>query len=680
MAIFHYSLQNISANKGKCSVAAAAYRSGQELYCERQGISFKYEKNAGAVAFILKPNHAPEWCLNRERLWNEVEKKESAKNSRYAKEINIALPIELSEEEQETLISEYCQKTFVDAGMVADIAIHRRDRENPHAHVMLTNRPFNPDGTWGQKARTEYIRNEKGELTYTKNGNIRQRKISLVDWDKEETLVRWRREWAKQVNLSLEKNGFSERVSAESFETDGIDKTPTVHEGTSYGSKERKEYNAEVRQHEKNKAKYGDAKERVNTYERFDLLTKNLSDNERKRISELSGTLKTFVNFQNIEEKKRMINNWSTSTYVKLNFGIDVAKTLQTIGEQEQAILAADKILSDMSSRLLAKEYPFIEQARLTEYEIKWIAEKTIRDGLLSKDEIERELAELRPHLLEKQVVLITKQPLVSWANVESEYRENERRLYTLFERHGRNIKNYKETDGKTMEEFYGSDLKTLRYLFSDLSRANALRKVIDTHYNEVLSKAFPEADLKQIPVPKKETIYNLVMYYNPENKAMTLDDLFNMPETGKFTKEEKEAGLRYICSGEVGEIQDNRELQRVLDSAAMREIFLAECREAFQDGKTVDPLLLHAATKKAADAEQERGNNIKKENEKMIYPTRNEIGIYRYLDLALAAALLLFPRTTENELLKRKARNKKLAELERSMSRKKGKGIQPHM
>lgn len=673
MAIFHYSLQNISASKGKCSVAAAAYRSGEELYCERQDIHFKYEKNVGAVAFILKPEHAPAWCLNRERLWNEVEKKESGKNGRYAKEINIALPIELSEDEQEALIKNYCQEVFVNSGMVTDVAIHRRDRNNPHVHVMLTNRPFNPDGTWGKKSDIEYILDENGNKTYTNKGNVKKRKIPLVDWDKEETLIRWRREWAKHVNLSLANSGFTERVSAESFETDNIDRTPTIHEGNGYDNKPKKEYNAEVRQHEKDKVKYTDVKERIYTYERFDLLTKNLTSAQRKAITELSGTLKTFINFANIEDKKRMINNWGTSTYVKQNFGVDVAKTLQTIGEQERAIHEADKILFDMSKLLMEKEYPFIEIERLTEYEIKWIADQTVRHGLLTKEEIEAELSELRPHLIEKQVLLITKQPFISYGNLAIERNKADDRIISLLERHGRTMRNYKDTDGKTMEEFYGNDFKRLGNLFRDAARAEALKEVIVTHYNEVLGKAFPEADLKQITITQKELIYNMVMYYNPENRAMTLDDLFSMPEKSKFTKAEKEAGLRYICSGEDGEVRENKELRRILDNEALRNIFYSECRE----DESLDPDLLRAAMKITSEAEQGKRDAMKKENEDIAYPMRKNVGIYQYLNMVLAVAIPLFPSTTEIELRKRRAKNKKLAELEKSMSRKKG--IQPH-
>ncbi|MCT3030096.1 MobQ family relaxase, partial [Pediococcus parvulus] len=184
MAIFHMSFSNISAGKGRSAIASAAYRSGEKLFDDKEGRHYFYARSIMPESFILTPKNSPEWASDREQLWNEVEKKDRKSNSRYAKEFNVALPVELSESEQKELLTKYVQENFVDEGMVADVAIHRDHSDNPHAHVMLTNRPFNPDGTWGQKTKTEYILDSHGNKTKTPAGNVRNRKIWLVDWDK----------------------------------------------------------------------------------------------------------------------------------------------------------------------------------------------------------------------------------------------------------------------------------------------------------------------------------------------------------------------------------------------------------------------------------------------------------------------------------------------------------------
>src|SRR5699024_6018192 len=146
MAIYHMSMSNISRGKKQSAIASASYRSGEKLYSERYNKTSFYPREVQPVSYILKPEHAPEWTLNRERLWNEVEAVEKSSRARLAKEITVALPIELTNEQLENLVREYVQENFVDNGMVADVAIHRDNKENPHAHVMLTNRPFLENG------------------------------------------------------------------------------------------------------------------------------------------------------------------------------------------------------------------------------------------------------------------------------------------------------------------------------------------------------------------------------------------------------------------------------------------------------------------------------------------------------------------------------------------------------
>ena len=248
MAIFHMSFQNISAGKMRNAVASASYRSGEKLFSDKEGKSYFYKRDVMPEAFILTPKNAPEWAKDRQQLWNEVEKKDRKANSRYAKEFNVALPIELSEQEQKDLLTKYVQENFVNSGMVADVAIHRDHPDNPHAHVMLTNRPFNADGTWANKTKTEYILDKNGNKTKTPAGNVRNRKIWLVDWDKKEKIPEWRKNWANAVNQVLEAKNFPDRISEKSYEEQGIDEVATQHEGINSQKENRQEFNRNVKQ------------------------------------------------------------------------------------------------------------------------------------------------------------------------------------------------------------------------------------------------------------------------------------------------------------------------------------------------------------------------------------------------------------------------------------------------
>ncbi|WP_186422021.1 MobQ family relaxase, partial [Oenococcus oeni] len=264
---------NISAGRGRSAIASAAYRSGEKLFDQREGKSYFFARSVMPESFILIPKNAPEWVNDREKLWNEVERKDRKSNSRYAKEFNVALPVELSESEQKTLLTNYVQENFVDSGMVADVAIHRDHPDNPHAHVMLTNRPFNPDGTWGLKSKRENILDENGNKTYTGNSRFpRSRKVWLVDWDKKEKINQWRHNWATSVNQVLAQKNLSDQVSEKSFAGQGIDAVPTQHIGINSKRYERRAFNQQVKEQRKAQAKYHNLDEKIRNHEHFDAL------------------------------------------------------------------------------------------------------------------------------------------------------------------------------------------------------------------------------------------------------------------------------------------------------------------------------------------------------------------------------------------------------------------------
>ncbi|MBC8632827.1 MobA/MobL family protein [[Eubacterium] tenue] len=247
MAIYHLSTKIISRSKGKSSIASSAYRSGEKLYNKRDGLIHDYTKRKDVIyKEIFKPINAPNWVLDREQLWNEVEQIEKSKNSQLAREIDIALPIELNEKERIELLREYVIANFSNKGMVADVVIHDKKDGNPHSHIMLTMRPFEENGEWGAKAKKEYILDKNGNKTYSKNGNAKSRKIETTNWNKKETLEHWREQWAIYANKALEKANRKERIDHRSYEDRGIDKLATRHEGPTVRAMEKKGIKTEI--------------------------------------------------------------------------------------------------------------------------------------------------------------------------------------------------------------------------------------------------------------------------------------------------------------------------------------------------------------------------------------------------------------------------------------------------
>lgn len=241
MAIYHLSIKIISRGKGKSAVAASAYRSGEKIKNEYDGIVHDFTRKGGiAHTEILLPQNAPQEFSNRSVLWNSVEKIEKSKNSQLAREIEIALPKELNREKQINLVREYVKENFVKVGMCADIALHDKNDGNPHAHILLTMRPLNEDTTWGAKSKKEYILDENGEKVKLKNGNYKTRKIDTVDWNEQEKAEEWRKAWSDITNKYLEENSIQEKVDHRSYQRQGIEQIPTIHLGVSASQMEKK--------------------------------------------------------------------------------------------------------------------------------------------------------------------------------------------------------------------------------------------------------------------------------------------------------------------------------------------------------------------------------------------------------------------------------------------------------
>ena len=195
MAIYHLRATMISRSHGRSATAASAYRVAERIEDRRTGLTFDYAARSGVDhTEILAPDHAPDWVRDRSELWNRVEESETRKNSQVAREVRVALPDELTHAQRVALVRDYAQAQFVDRGMVADIALHAPGREgderNHHAHILLTTRELDAEGS------------VPGGGFTTKNR----------DWNKVEVLEGWREAWARDSNAALERAGLEDRV------------------------------------------------------------------------------------------------------------------------------------------------------------------------------------------------------------------------------------------------------------------------------------------------------------------------------------------------------------------------------------------------------------------------------------------------------------------------------------
>jgi ATP-dependent exoDNAse (exonuclease V) alpha subunit len=209
MAIFHLNAKVISRGKGQSAIAAAAYRSGERLRDEQADEQKFYRSRAERIMFtdIMAPKDAPEWAHDRNQLWNQAERAEKRKDAQLAREIEVSLPHELTEQQRQWLVKDFAREAFVRKGYAVDIAIHAPDKtsddRNHHAHIMVTRRTLGPEGFAATK-----------------------------DWQFDKTqLAGWREQWAHLANRHLERHGHDERIDHRSLAARGIDKEPTIHLG-----------------------------------------------------------------------------------------------------------------------------------------------------------------------------------------------------------------------------------------------------------------------------------------------------------------------------------------------------------------------------------------------------------------------------------------------------------------
>ena len=314
MAIFHFTVKIVGRSKGKSVISASAYLNGDVMKNEETGRISYYtsKKEVVYTSLMMCENAPPEWLhvpeenikrfqqsirykraddkdaalekfkitFQKQRLWNEVLKIEKNADAQLGRSFEFSLPKEWSRQEQIDYTTEYIQKTFVDEGMCADWSIHDKGDGNPHVHLLVTMRPFNPDHSWGSKEVKDwdFVRDTDGNIVVDEshpdwwqdkknpdrhgiripvldeNGvqkvgarNRKQWKRVLTDatgWNDPKNCELWRSEWAGMCNRHL---SIDNQIDHRSYERQGKLKVPTIHEGADARKIEEKYLTGQIR-------------------------------------------------------------------------------------------------------------------------------------------------------------------------------------------------------------------------------------------------------------------------------------------------------------------------------------------------------------------------------------------------------------------------------------------------
>nr|CAD6437709.1 Ti-type conjugative transfer relaxase TraA [Rhizobium sp. Q54] len=243
MAVPHFSVSVVARGSGRSAVLSAAYRHCAKMDYEREARTIDYTRKQGLLheEFAI-PVNAPEWLRSMiadrsvsgasEAFWNKVEDFEKRSDAQLAKDVTIALPIELTAEQNIALVRDFVEQHIRSKGMVADWVYHDAPG-NPHVHLMTTLRPLTEDGFGAKKvvvlgADGNPIRNDSGKIVYELWAG------SIDDFNA------LRDGWFACQNRHLALAGLDLRVDGRSFERRGIDLEPTIHLGVGTKAIERK--------------------------------------------------------------------------------------------------------------------------------------------------------------------------------------------------------------------------------------------------------------------------------------------------------------------------------------------------------------------------------------------------------------------------------------------------------
>ncbi len=418
MALYHFSAQIISRSKGQSACAAAAYRSGEQIENEYDGIKHDYRNKENIEeTIIMLPVNAPVEFTDLKTLWNTVEQNEKQANAQLAREIEIALPNELSKEERNRIAMEFVQENLVNNGMIAQLSFHNKphmnsrhqpiDMEgkiikdperyiynNPHIHILMPLRPVDEKGKWEAKRQKIYVCEKNGHqrsftpaelkenpgweklynyvdasgkrswLTKTYVENHPEFGLTLVNrypksesivnptvekWNSTEFLMELREAWAKKVNMAYAAHGMEERVDHRSYEDQGLDLIPTIHEGKAVTIAEKRlkeEYDRKIANGEAAVLQHTDVRNMNNDIREHNQEIKIIA--EMKRLREQMAQIIKPVKARIVEIENGIAEKLEILRAELISLAVKIKKIISIKGEADEKIRINQSYINDL--------------------------------------------------------------------------------------------------------------------------------------------------------------------------------------------------------------------------------------------------------------------------------------------------------------------------------------------
>lgn len=599
MAIYHFSGNIISRGKAQSATAAAAYRSGDTLYSERYGKYNQYHREVKAESFILKPEHAPEWTLDRQTLWNEVEKVEKQHNAQLAREFNVALPVELPQDIQLELTKEFVQENFVNEGMVADVSIHRDDPNNPHFHVMLTTRPFKENGEWSDtKTRKVYLKDDEGNYLYTNKGNKRSRREHIKGWDTKDKLLEWRKNWADITNEYLKRNGLDIRISEKSNADLGLETKPTIHEGykaREMGDKsDRVNYNKEVKKYNDNLIKLDEYKKEIKQVKEVEKLTRHFSPKDKKQLSNVAKKLNVFVNFDSVINKQIQLSHWEKSELFKSEFNREDSSSIVEINNQKEAVSIANEILIKEANKFIDNHYKgyLSNNEILSDYQKMYITDLSVKENkILSKDEFIDAVYVSSNKEFYDSIKSITRDAFKSHLDLSKKLNTYEDDLKKLVEKYDVDFK-----DKSSVDKLDKKQLNELRLATVRVQNTKTAMKFVEDYFNNKIDEMYPDISNKlhkKMSIHEKEIVVSSFDYYG---RVLTPKEIRNLKDNppNKYSIEVKKKVLEKMNEYNNSHVSNKTYWKEAKDKLRKQSSITMEIKKQFPEifGENATPAM----------------------------------------------------------------------------------------
>ncbi|HGZ7464705.1 TPA: MobA/MobL family protein [Staphylococcus aureus] len=525
MAIYHFQNKFVSKANGQSATAKSAYNSASRIKDFKENEFKDYSNKQCDYSEILLPNNADDKFKDREYLWNKVHDVENRKNSQVAREIIIGLPNEFDPNSNIELAKEFAE-SLSNEGMIVDLNIHKINEENPHAHLLCTLRGLDKNNEFEPKRKgNDYIR----------------------DWNTKEKHNEWRKRWENVQNKHLEKNGFSVRVSADSYKNQNIDLEPTKKEGwkarkfedeTGKKSSISKHNESIKKRNQQTIDKMFNEVDDMKSHKLNAFSYMNKSDSTT--LKNMAKDLKIYVTPINMYKENERLYDLKQKTSLitddedRLNKIEDIEdrqKKLESINEvfEKQAGIFFDKNYPDQSLNYSDDEKIFITRTILND-----------RDVLPANNELEDIVKEKR--IKEAQISLNTVlgNRDISLESIEKESNFFADKLSNILEKNNLSFDDVLENKHEGMEDslkidYYTNKLEVFR------NAENILEDYYDVQIKELFTddedyKAFNEVtDIKE-----KQQLIDFKTYHGTENTI-------EMLETGNFIPKYSDEDRKYI-------------------------------------------------------------------------------------------------------------------------------------